>query len=90
MPKVIDSLRPWWVSFGAMGALKPPIDIPKTATLLFLLALAGSFLMIAGGREIGRSGELTDRRWCTDASLAAPAAVIDSHLLPPQDQTPPS
>jgi hypothetical protein len=57
--RLIDSLRPWWASLRRVDARARPIDIPKSATLLLLLAVAGSMLMITGvrgGRPLASAG----------------------------------
>lgn len=76
--EVIDSLRPWWVSFPAMGASGPPIDILKTMTLFLLIALAGCLLMVVGGREQGRPLGPTGERLSTRASPAARDVQVES------------
>jgi hypothetical protein len=47
---LIDSLRPWWASLRRIDARVRPIDIPKSATLLLLLAVAGSIVQVLSTR----------------------------------------
>ena len=48
--RLIDSLRPWWASLRRIDARVRPIDIPKSATLLLLLAVAGLIAQVFGTR----------------------------------------
>ena len=50
--RLIDSLRPWWASLRRIDARVRPIDIPKSATLLLLLAVAGSIAQVFGTRTL--------------------------------------
>ena len=49
--RLIDSLRPWWASLRRIDARVRPIDIPKSATLLLLLAVAGSIVQVLSARR---------------------------------------